>query len=445
MPIDPIVMEAFYQVARKSVHPPARQYAQAAVDGSVEQEAADQGTPLERAMRYQANYVLANLGRDRGPEFQKIREVLRNFVAAAKRRGNPVTIPDDSPHNWLAPRGSSTQECQSCGVQRRESSHLERFCWAYSFPRQGSTGFYPLLKSPEGSYAYCAEPDCPPSDIDMDHRTPDSELRRGNPVIGNTNSFVEPSGQVWNLEIVHEGAWKGGRQTTEPDPRGPSVKFYDGDYAGKPRFPPLGQFVSSYYLSTLLGEDDIRPIQREGVGLNLHGGEPKWRVSGPVMDQVRNWLRATRRGNPGHEDCGHAPGANIWAGRHVYNDPGGCMCARCRADRGLTPGKTLVARWETPYRRGRFVKHWVELFQDKTGAVGGTGVYTYRSSNGGGVMGRLPFYKAMEEAKHQADLLGVKMVRTFPEPGNRLSNPGAADWNRVERMSPSQARRYLSE
>lgn len=105
----------------------------------------------------------------------------------------------------------------------------------------------------------------------------------------------------------------------------------------------------------------------------------------------------------------------------------------------------LVARWES---RGR--KYWVELYQLPHGN------WSWASDNGGGVLGPMQFHQAMEHAKQQADYSPSTMVRVFPLPGQRPpwrdQNPGSAaggstdaEWDAVLRMSPAQARRYLSE
>ena len=57
------------------------------------------------------------------------------------------------------------------------------------------------------------------------------------------------------------------------------VKFYDCRY----ELTPLGQFVSSYNLYTLLAHE-------QGTGLNLDGGIPSWRIYDKCMDRIVNWL-----------------------------------------------------------------------------------------------------------------------------------------------------------
>jgi hypothetical protein len=61
--------------------------------------------------------------------------------------------------------------------------------------------------------------------------------------------------------------------------RRPLVEFYDT------RFPqtPDGQFVSRYYLDTLL--------TGRQTGLNLQGDVPAWSIDDAGMTVVRRWLR----------------------------------------------------------------------------------------------------------------------------------------------------------
>ena len=56
------------------------------------------------------------------------------------------------------------------------------------------------------------------------------------------------------------------------------VKFYDARY----EHTIYGQFVSSYYVSTILEGDD---------GLCLDGGVPDWKISAAAMSRIRAWLQ----------------------------------------------------------------------------------------------------------------------------------------------------------
>lgn len=61
------------------------------------------------------------------------------------------------------------------------------------------------------------------------------------------------------------------------------VEFYDARYTEK--FGSLGQFVSSYYVFTLLETGDYPR------GLCLDGGVPSWHVSSDNMDDVLNFIK----------------------------------------------------------------------------------------------------------------------------------------------------------
>lgn len=85
----------------------------------------------------------------------------------------------------------------------------------------------------------------------------------------------------FNVRIVSKGD-KYGRDfclTHEGDK--PMVEFYDARYPHT----EFGQFVSRYYVETILGDGN------EKCGLSLDGGIPEWTVSASDMDTVRNFLK----------------------------------------------------------------------------------------------------------------------------------------------------------
>jgi|AntDeeMinimDraft_5_1070356.scaffolds.fasta_scaffold17839_2 hypothetical protein len=61
----------------------------------------------------------------------------------------------------------------------------------------------------------------------------------------------------------------------------PLVEFYD--YTASAKFGPLGQFVSRYFIETLL--------ERDEGGLCLDGKEPKWNLNAAAMDTIRENLK----------------------------------------------------------------------------------------------------------------------------------------------------------
>ena len=62
----------------------------------------------------------------------------------------------------------------------------------------------------------------------------------------------------------------------------PLVEFYDNRYPHT----QFGQFVSRYYVETIL--------ERDTGGLCLDGGVPDWTVSADDMTTVRNFLKGTK-------------------------------------------------------------------------------------------------------------------------------------------------------
>lgn len=62
---------------------------------------------------------------------------------------------------------------------------------------------------------------------------------------------------------------------------GDTVEFYDARY---PNFGEHGQFVSDYYISTILEDSD-------GNGLDLDGGIDEWTIPADSMAQVIDFLK----------------------------------------------------------------------------------------------------------------------------------------------------------
>ena len=69
------------------------------------------------------------------------------------------------------------------------------------------------------------------------------------------------NGRVWVLEVT-----------------GDTVKFYDARF----EHTDLGQFVSSYYIDTVLEVDG---------GLCLDGGVPYWSIGPGTMTRIKTWLQ----------------------------------------------------------------------------------------------------------------------------------------------------------
>lgn len=102
----------------------------------------------------------------------------------------------------------------------------------------------------------------------------------------------------WRAHLVMPGGHYGrtGALTYEPEEAAkygsglPLVEFYD--MSQDPVAFPGGQFVSRYYMSTLLGTDNLHldePI-RDIKALCLDGGVPSWTIAGDDLKRVSDWL-----------------------------------------------------------------------------------------------------------------------------------------------------------
>lgn len=112
----------------------------------------------------------------------------------------------------------------------------------------------------------------------------------------NSMRITNEEGRHFNVRIVRIGDRYGRDDCLthgeDKDDNSPLVEFYDLSHTAK--FGPRGQFVSRYYVSTLLGRDEYvcnKGMEAEmGIGLNLEGGVAAWSIDADAMDVVRSWL-----------------------------------------------------------------------------------------------------------------------------------------------------------
>lgn len=86
----------------------------------------------------------------------------------------------------------------------------------------------------------------------------------------------------FNVRILRKGEKYGLNDDLTRDGNEPLVEFYDLDYQDD--YWPRGQFVSRYYLSTMLEHEP-------DTGLDLDSGVKAWYVDKETMDQVMDWIR----------------------------------------------------------------------------------------------------------------------------------------------------------
>ena|SRR5579875_3077543 len=87
------------------------------------------------------------------------------------------------------------------------------------------------------------------------------------------------NGIPFRVRIIEQGDKFGSNYCIINRNRVPIVHFYDRRYNSSGN----GQFISSYYLSTLLHKDTKN-------GLCLQGGVPDWNISSASMSSVVSWL-----------------------------------------------------------------------------------------------------------------------------------------------------------
>ena len=89
----------------------------------------------------------------------------------------------------------------------------------------------------------------------------------------------------FNVRILRKGDKYGREFCLTHDEDKPLVEFYDSRYPHT----EYGQFVTRYYVETILGTDRYG---RGTGGLMLDGGVPSWTVGAKDMDTVRAYLKA---------------------------------------------------------------------------------------------------------------------------------------------------------
>jgi hypothetical protein len=97
--------------------------------------------------------------------------------------------------------------------------------------------------------------------------------------------------EKFNVRIIGKGDRHGRNDCLTHDDDRPIVEFYDHRYTHDD-WPSRGQFISSYYVGTLLGYEGFYGGEPVG-GLCLDGGNPnEWSVSADEMALVRAYLKA---------------------------------------------------------------------------------------------------------------------------------------------------------
>jgi hypothetical protein len=95
---------------------------------------------------------------------------------------------------------------------------------------------------------------------------------------------LNDDGRPWVVRLVFNGDKYGLDFKLTHKEEDPLVEFYDARY----EHTNYGQFVSRYYASTLLNGE----LRQPGLGLNLDGGVPEWKITSNGILRVLLWIRA---------------------------------------------------------------------------------------------------------------------------------------------------------
>lgn len=101
------------------------------------------------------------------------------------------------------------------------------------------------------------------------------------------HTVTPAGGRPFHVRLVATGERYGLDDCLVHDRAIPMVEFYDASQ-DLVKFGPRGQFVSRYYLTTLL---DVKG------GLDLHCGEPAWQLDAAALASALRWVgeQATRK------------------------------------------------------------------------------------------------------------------------------------------------------
>lgn len=99
--------------------------------------------------------------------------------------------------------------------------------------------------------------------------------------------FTDSSTKIgWTARILRSGDAYGLNNCLLWDSDKPGVEFYDRRYPHT----ALGQFVTRYYVDTLLGRDEWGSDIRKGPGLSMQSDIPDWSLNSKSCRVVGDWL-----------------------------------------------------------------------------------------------------------------------------------------------------------
>ena len=109
----------------------------------------------------------------------------------------------------------------------------------------------------------------------------------------NTVSIKAENGITFNVRRLNKGDKYGLDNCLTHEDERPVIEFYDSRYPFDRDVEGnvLGQFISRYYLETLLFGYPKGTPRKEDEGIDLMGYEPNWKIDGPALNSALNQLK----------------------------------------------------------------------------------------------------------------------------------------------------------
>lgn len=99
-------------------------------------------------------------------------------------------------------------------------------------------------------------------------------------------------GVPWTARIVFEGGAYGLDDILVHDRTDPLIEFYDARWTDGGFNPERGQFVSRYFLSTLMENSYGGPFGSDDYpGIDLDGGVSDWKLDAATCQAIARWVR----------------------------------------------------------------------------------------------------------------------------------------------------------
>lgn len=99
--------------------------------------------------------------------------------------------------------------------------------------------------------------------------------------------FVEnQDGRQFAIRVIGKGDNYGRNRCLISEENKQLVEFYDVEGSGAEGFDELGQFISRYYIETIM--------EIENYGLNLYADVEEWSIEVDNIKKIQNWIETLK-------------------------------------------------------------------------------------------------------------------------------------------------------